>query len=201
MRLLDTNNGDYAAACSLDFAKWPYYYDTFALRDSEGQETITQTWPYFRSRASRHAVEQAVPVPVSSCWNGMVAMPVQPFLGQNALKFRGISDSLAASHLEGSECCLIHADNPLSVSKGVYLNPNVRVGYNVTAYEASHSQKALSPWNIWKALWLNRLLRWTSTPLFKEWMIQRQNKLDHERGEFCLINEMQIITERGWKHV
>lgn len=71
LRLLDTNGGDYAAACSLDFSKHPYFYDTFALRDSNGHEAVMQKWPYFRSYISRHAAERFSPVPVSSCWNGM----------------------------------------------------------------------------------------------------------------------------------
>jgi hypothetical protein len=75
LRLLDTNGGDYAAACSLDFSKPPNFYDTFALRDSDGNEAIMQTWPYFRSQASRYAVERGLPVPVKSCWNGMGNSP------------------------------------------------------------------------------------------------------------------------------
>jgi hypothetical protein len=71
LKLLDTNGGDYAAACSLDFSKPPAFYDTFALRDSNGHEAVMSTWPYFRSRASRFAVERGLPVPVKSCWNGM----------------------------------------------------------------------------------------------------------------------------------
>lgn len=70
-RLLSTNNGEYAAACSLDFAKPPNVYDTFALRDSKGQQLLTQDWPYFRSSESRNAVIYRMPVPVSSCWNGI----------------------------------------------------------------------------------------------------------------------------------
>ena len=71
LRLLDTNGGHYAAACSMDFAKPPEFYDTFALRDSRGHEAVMQTWPYFRSYVSRYAVERFLPVPVASCWNGM----------------------------------------------------------------------------------------------------------------------------------
>lgn len=71
LRLMDTNGGEYAAACSLDFSKPPYFYDTFALRDAQGHETIMQTWPYFRSYISRYAAERFLPVPVASCWNGM----------------------------------------------------------------------------------------------------------------------------------
>jgi hypothetical protein len=69
--LLDTNDGVYAAACSLDFSRPPLYYDTFALRDSHGDEHVMQTWPYFRSTVSRHALFNMAPVAVKSCWNGM----------------------------------------------------------------------------------------------------------------------------------
>lgn len=69
--LLSTRNGEYAAACSLDFSKPPRFYDTFALRDSEGHEALTQTWPFFRSHQSRQAMKSNSPVPVKSCWNGM----------------------------------------------------------------------------------------------------------------------------------
>lgn len=72
MLLMDTNGGKYAAACSLDFAKPPNYYDTFALRDSEGQSHAMQTWPYLKSYASRSAIiHNKDAVPVKSCWNGM----------------------------------------------------------------------------------------------------------------------------------
>ncbi len=135
-------------------------------------------------------------------------MPAEPFIGEQALRFRGTSDSLAAHHLEGSECCLIHADNPLSATKGIFLSPTVRVGYNVSAYNAMHSPKAvLSPLGIYVALWQNRLMRWFTSPWFKErtvhsrvlkWVEETKEK---EPGEFCLVNEMQVIFERGWKHV
>ena len=93
---MNTNGGNYAAACALDFAKPPRYYDTFALRDSDGEEPVMQTWPYFRSRASRQAVIHNRPVPVSSCWNGMVLMNATPFYHiKSTLEFRGVSDSLA----------------------------------------------------------------------------------------------------------
>ncbi|CAN9295818.1 unnamed protein product [Alternaria alternata] len=76
LRLLDTNGGKYAAACSIDFKKPPQFYDTFALRDSSGHEAVVQTWPYFRSYISRHAAERYSPVPVASCWNGMGEDPL-----------------------------------------------------------------------------------------------------------------------------
>ncbi|KAF1351446.1 hypothetical protein EJ07DRAFT_138172, partial [Lizonia empirigonia] len=41
-RLLDANGGELAAACALDFYQPPYVYDTLALRDAEGLETLME---------------------------------------------------------------------------------------------------------------------------------------------------------------
>lgn len=224
LRLLDTNGGQYAAACSIDFARPPQFYDTFALRDSSGHEAVMQTWPYFRSHISRHAAERFLPVPVASCWNGMgkstlyrhrgstnlrsVAMPIEPFLGDSPLRFRGTPDSLAISHVEASECCLIHADNPASATKGVFLNPNVKVGYNGTSYDAVKSpEAAFSPLDIFQSVWKSRLLRWFTTPYFKERIVRTRvgkwvsDTKGWERGDFCLINEMHVLLDSGWMHM
>jgi hypothetical protein len=185
------------------------------------------TWPFFRETSSRYAMKNLLPVPVKSCWNGMgmispfdlhiqiltdvdvVAMPVAPFLANPPLRFRGISDSLASSYLEGSECCLIHADNPLSAHHGVYLNPLVRVAYSTAAYVAVNpTLNWLSPKTILQGLWLNRIRRWTTFPRFKERMIHNRiarwtslSPGNTEPGEFCVINEMQVLDPRGWYHV
>jgi hypothetical protein len=70
MTLLQTRHGKYAAACTLDFESPPDFYDTFALRDSNGYSAMMQRWPFFRSAASRDAIIANEPVPVESCWNG-----------------------------------------------------------------------------------------------------------------------------------
>jgi hypothetical protein len=168
-----------------------------------------QTWPYFRAKTSRHALKNNVPVPVKSCWNGMVAMPASQFISGPKLRFRGVDDSLALSHVEGSECCLIHADNPESVTKGVFLNPKVRVGYNMKAYDAVNPRGSwLTSWEIFGGLWKNRLQRWFTTVWFKEYTVGRRlSAWNHkhaektEPGRFCLINEMQVLIENGWKHL
>jgi len=233
-RLLETRGGDYAAACSLDFSKPPAFYDTFALRDSDGHAALMQSWPYFRSRASRDALKASEPVPVTSCWNGIgkiqslkalinqfktltqqpVAMNAAPFYADtNPLRFRGISDSLAKSHLEGSECCLVHTDNSLSTPKGVWLNPNVRVGYNSHAYDLVNPRDIRA--NTWVGTatvlhgsWENRILRWLTTTWFEESTVGRRVRtwqaLGEEReetGVACLINEMQVLVANGWAHV
>lgn len=212
--LLNTNYGHYAAACSLDFSKPPGFYDTFALRDDDGHEYASLTWPYFRSASSRNAMVNGIPVPVSSCWNGIVSMPTSAFTGTKGLKFRGIDDELAQSHLEGSECCLIHADNPASRTRGVYMNPHVRVAYKRAAYDRVHPRGSswLSLFQVWSGLWRNRLARWLTTPRLKEYRIRRRLRLweqegaeqlevREEPGDFCLINEMQVVATNGWAHL
>ncbi|KAG9663401.1 hypothetical protein KCU64_g1340, partial [Aureobasidium melanogenum] len=210
-KLLATRGGDYAAACALDFSKPPAFYDTFALRDIEGHEAATTAWPYFRSRASREALKHGKPTPVESCWNGIVAMNAKPFYQTPQLTFRGVPDSLAKLHVEGSECCLIHTDNPLSREQGVWVNPNVRVGYNEHAYKKVNPE-GLSTWmsvfSIARGLWTNRFMRWSTYPLFKERVMRRRveqwkekHPNSHETGSSCLINEMQILTWYGWAHV
>lgn len=55
----------------MDFSKPPSFYDTFALRDAEGYEAVTPTFPYFRAKAPRNAMMSDKAVPVRSCWNGI----------------------------------------------------------------------------------------------------------------------------------
>ena len=205
LELLSTNEGRYAAACALDFSKAPAYYDTFALRDTSGEEPMMSTWPYFRSSKSRSALKRNEDVPVMSCWNGMVIMPAEPFYDQlQPLKFRGVSDQLAKQHLEGSECCLIHADNPYSPGRGVWLNPRVRVGYNEAAYKAVKDEDWLGSWNILWGSWKNRILRWTTSSYFTRKTVEKRlgafekkNSGRAESGWYCLINEMQVLVHNG----
>ena len=135
-------------------------------------------------------------------------MDASPFYN-SGLAFRGIPDSLAVQHIEGSECCLIHADNPLSPAKGVWLNPEVRVGYNDFAYQTVNPN---GPWlsilEIFQGSWKNRFSRWFTTAWFKNRVVNRRlsewRKHDSTRGENgtqCLINEMQVLVNNGWAHV
>ena len=212
LTLISTRDGSYAAACSMDYSHPPAYYDTFALRDISGSEAVTSTFPYFRSRLSRDPMVAGQPVPVQSCWNGIVAFDAAPFVSPSSpLTFRGTPDTLATLHLEASECCLLHVDNPLTPSKGVYLNPAVRVGYSPSAYSAVHSS---APWpplgEAWRGTWWNRIMRWSSTEWLKKravrrrverWKREGEGETRFEAGEGCLVNEMQVLIENGWAHV
>ena len=169
-----------------------------------------QEWPYFRSRVSRAAVKKGKPVPVTSCWNGVVAMDAKPFYQEPGLVFRGIPDTLAKLHIEGSECCLIHADIRMADTRGVWLNPNVRVGYSGRAYSTmnpANSVSWISLYSITRGLWINRATRWFTSPWFKEMVINRRVRQwekdtnSREVGISCLINEMQVLVANGWAHV
>jgi hypothetical protein len=96
----------------------------------------------------------------------------------------------------------------MSTSKPILVNPLVQVTYNGSAYDTVHSYMAsLSPFQIYKALWSNRLRRFFTTLWWKEREVRQRVMLwsketgGTEKGEFCAINEMQVIEERGWKHV
>lgn len=137
------------------------------------------------------------------------AFDAKPFYGVDRIYFRGIPDSLAKHHVEASECCLIHIDNPLSNTKGVWLNPDVRVGYSPRAYEAVHSGSIYPGLaSSIRGLWTNRFLRWVvpagiKTGIVKEtlkkWM--KEDGQNYEHGEECLVNEMQVLIANGWAHI
>jgi hypothetical protein len=139
-------------------------------------------------------------------------MKTEPFYDViHPLRFRGIPDSLAEHHLEGSECCLIHIDNPLSAKDGVWLNPNVRVGYSAKAYDAVRP-RAVDPWvntrDVLWGSWTNRILRWFTSDWFKQRLVSRRSNSwtapqlgRTEEGRACLINEMQVLVSNGWAHV
>ncbi|RMZ90580.1 hypothetical protein DV736_g2178, partial [Chaetothyriales sp. CBS 134916] len=224
--LLATNGGSYSVACSIDYhfpARLGTLYDTFALRDSNGDRTLAVHFPYFQSPESREAILRGDSARVQSCWNGMVLMDASPFYSSvnmdgemvDGLRFRAISDSLAAKHLEASECCLVNADLTAmgAAQHGIYINPAVRVGYTDKAYNLTHtgpeggfitsSQYILARW-LFRLSWFktssskalnqkvhNRLVKW-----------QEDNTLEKRRetGEMCLIDEMHLLVWNGWKH-
>lgn len=201
----------------MDFSKPPQFYDTFALRDISGEGAATQTWPFFLAAASRNAMITNTPVPVKSCWNGIVVFQAEPFYGDRALSFRGIPDSLSLHHLEGSECCLIHADNRLTPMHGVWLNPNVRVSYNPESDKVVRAETGLWPTKKEKfvGIWMNRWARLVGViPRYiQQYRVDKRIKLwGHEtrkeahaeipkRWSHCLINEMQVLVQNGWKHL
>jgi hypothetical protein len=152
---------------------------------------------------------------MTSCWNGIVAMDAAPFYpdeDNTALMFRGLPLGLAKAHVEASECCLIHADNPLTEDKGVWLNSAVRVGYSGAAYDVVNPRKGalwISSWAVVRGAWKNRFVRWTSTQWFRDRVVKKRlaawsrqaPKTNFEPGAYCVIDDMQVLTEEGWEAV
>jgi len=225
LTLMATRDGAWDSVCAMDFSVASIYYDTFALRDAAGAKAEPQGWPYFLDARSRRAVREKAPVPVRSCWNGVVVFKAEAFYGRDGregLRFRGIEDGLAEYHLEGSECCLVHADNTARLEEGgggegVWLNPNVRVGYNPEAYVAVNPGGGRGKWPAGlrrvRGVWENRMGRAFVWP--RRWMERREvrgrvaewerkgeeGQERRETGEWCLINEMQVLAGAGWVHV
>jgi hypothetical protein len=155
---------------------------------------VSHVWPYFLSGAERRALIANEPVPVRSCWNGVVAMDAGPFYAAQALSFWGIADGLAELHLEGSECCLIHADHPLRELKGVYVNPDVRVGYDERAYSIVNAAPVWqSTADRIKAIWKVRLAAVPARLRFvAEYMIFLPNNYKIFGGFFCWLHSGRV---------
>jgi Cryptococcal mannosyltransferase 1 len=213
LELLLTRDGDYAAACGFDYNRpWPSvaFYDQFATRDSDGQELASLYHPYFAKGKSRDALLDSSPIPVKSCWSGIAAFDAAPFQDlRHPLRFRAVHDSLAENYLEASECCLIHYDNPRSTPKGVWMNPNVRVGYDIMRYDAVHRP---SGWPSTAAITLGRfsdlLVQIVSLKerrkvidlRYEEWT--QQSTRNTEVGSDCLVNKMMVVSDKGkWSEI
>ncbi|KAL8987443.1 MAG: hypothetical protein Q9177_003348 [Variospora cf. flavescens] len=210
MTLLNTRDGQYAAACALDFLNPPWnrvdaktrglhppgMYDDFATRDSDSNIIASHLYPYFSSKLS-------------------IAFDAAPFQDPTRpLRFRGIPDSLAQLHVEASECCTIHFDNPLSTSRGVWINPAVRVGYSPAAYNAVSAvqggdDKSIWPtkselrWGYWSSKWVwwlrdpgRRLSVWKTRYRIHRW--QRDHAQEKEPALSCGSDLAMVLTPNGW---
>lgn len=142
-----------------------------------------------------------------------VAFNAEPFHGlSNGLKFRTVVDSLAQKHVEASECCLIHYDNPLTAEKGNWINPSVRVGYSRPAYRevaASEVYTTSDGWPtrqewVWGSLSVSFLHWWKRDPFsaskvrsrIRRWQAAYPDTSDS--GLACLEDIAMVLTEQGW---
>lgn len=78
VELLETNNGDYDMACGLDMGHFGAY-DMWVLRDRQAK-LASAIWPYFFDEADYQAMRVESPVPVFTCWNGIVVFTADPLL-------------------------------------------------------------------------------------------------------------------------
>lgn len=126
VKLLQTNNGSYSAACGLDYSAPLKFYDSWATRDIDGYKMGLPLYPYFGNGRSRDAMlSGSSAVPVHSCWSGIAVLDAVPFhTPPNPVRFRDTGSTI----WDASECCLVYAD--LDTSRGVFINPDVRVAYD-----------------------------------------------------------------------
>ena len=91
IELLETHDGDYDFACGFDFGHFGAY-DMWVLRDRLGRLT-SGIWPYFFDTADYEAVKAEEPVPVFTCWNGIVVFKADPLLPVHLRSNRTLSTS------------------------------------------------------------------------------------------------------------
>ncbi|KAG1830710.1 glycosyltransferase family 69 protein [Suillus subalutaceus] len=72
------NDGDYDMACGLDMGHFGAY-DMWVLRDRQAK-LASAIWPYFFDEADYQAMHAGSPVPVFTCWNGIVVFTADPLL-------------------------------------------------------------------------------------------------------------------------
>lgn len=143
----------YKAACAVDFHHSWKFYDTFALRSSDGYYPGVRIYPWFASKGDgisrRDVLSNTDSVRVKSCWGGMVAFDAKYFqaaagqhnttIGTTPIRFRFEHEPF----WDSSECCLVHSDlqgipndteNVTDASTGIYMNPFVRVTYKASTY-------------------------------------------------------------------
>ncbi|KAI9013760.1 cryptococcal mannosyltransferase 1-domain-containing protein [Phycomyces nitens] len=129
--LLETNGGDYDAMCAMDF--FGEFYDTFATRDADEGWVGSGNYPYFSHKPSRKLLYEESPIPVYSCWNGMIALNAKPFI-ENKISFRAIIPQEPSPPVEASECCLVHTDLRSLNYTRIYINPRIKVAYDTFHY-------------------------------------------------------------------
>ncbi|KAI7863188.1 mannosyltransferase 1, partial [Spinellus fusiger] len=125
IQLINTKEGDYDAVCGMDF--FGEFYDTFATREADERWVGSGKYPYFALEESRRLLYKEEPIPVYSCWNGIIALNAEPFLEVQRIEFRAIIPDEYEPVTEASECCLIHTDLRSLGYKRIYINPTVKV--------------------------------------------------------------------------
>lgn len=195
--MLSTNSGSFAAVCGLDFSNPPELHDTFSLRDFAGRPPVSPNFPYFSEGRSRISLLRSDPaVLIRSCWNGLALFRAAPFLPPTNLRFRSIGDDLAWYHVEASERCLIHYDNPDTPKKGVWLNPKVRVAYSKKMWERV-KEMPLKGW---------RRPKWILKGEDNKARLPRSNKViesrvkkwgGKEEAVECLVEQVQVVVMEG----
>ena len=135
INLLSTNNQDYDVVCGLDMSYM--FYDRWVSIDLNG-EGMTKYFPYFIDKEGQDLVINHRPVRVFSCWNGVIAFKALP-LKNRLLQFRHKNNTILPKSLLKnpsktyfeSECTYFNIDLFKFGYTKKFINPDVRVGYNI----------------------------------------------------------------------
>jgi len=164
LRLLLTNNGKYDTACAMDY--YNEFYDLFATRDVRGDRFSSGVFPYVADPFTQRLFRDREPVPVFSCWNGMLSMDARPF--SSGLLFRALAPADQRVSMttpvaaEASECCLIFADLWHLGYTNSFINPLVKVfSDNFFCWHLPKSKIiSLQVAYDWRSYNLQRLIEW-----------------------------------------
>ena len=112
---------------------------------------------------------------------------------------------LSQYHVEASECCIKHYNNPLFSCHGVWINFAVRVVYSAAAYNAvsgseNRPTKAELRWGVWWSRWFwcfrdpESLLK--TRYRTRQW--RKHNLEIEEPGVACVSDLAMVLTENRW---
>ena len=137
INLLSTNKEDYDAVCGLDMVG-PLFYDTWVSIDLDGNN-LRNFFPFFLNKEGQDLIVYHKPIRVFSCWNGVIVFKAAP-LKNRKLEFRHKANStipnntISNGYYYESECTYFHIDLfSLGYTKK-YINPNVRVTYDIHGF-------------------------------------------------------------------
>ncbi|GJQ11658.1 hypothetical protein GpartN1_g3449.t1 [Galdieria partita] len=124
--------------CGLDYSSDLKFYDTWVTRDIHGGPVQRNgNCSIFQSKSDIMLCEQKKLVPVFSCWNGLVGMNADIFSKSN-IRFRSVDN--IKGDCPASECTLLCLDLWRNNHQRIYVDPEVKVAYDSTAFSKLFSQ-------------------------------------------------------------
>lgn len=127
INIVSTNQENYDMVCAFDY-EGIGLYDIWVSRDINGK-VLSPLYPYFQDNKSINLLNKMEPIPVYTCWNGLVVFNSDPFY-RNNISFRHSKNNECYS----SECFLIAHDLSLLGYNKIYMNPKIKVAYKYSYY-------------------------------------------------------------------
>ena len=132
VKLVFTNDGNYDAACGMDFND--KFYVAKNSKELDGKR-FGRYFPYMHNKESQDAYINGEPIRVSSCWSGVSVLNAKAFEDRNKLFFRTEENQ--------SECSLLNADMYKMGYRKILINTQVVVSYDNNYY---NQNQYIYPW-------------------------------------------------------